>query len=245
LSTRSKSTQRTTQNYIRILPPEPAWQALLVGSQRVYGARVGPAVPRERHRKMCGHAKRRFTGRRTRGNRAVDWPGHRPGCRAYRQEIARGMATSRRVSLALTPTAPRSDATTAPNVGKRSVGIVPVRDEATRGIQIPMTRARVLAVFATASGMLGIGVMPAQAQMWRTCFYHRHSGRGLWATRNVPCSTARRIRRHAMRVCSAQCDDVFQVAQFRCKLTFNGSGGEGNCTASHHREISFGIRVHH
>jgi hypothetical protein len=105
-----------------------------------------------------------------------------------------------------------------------------------------MTRARLLATLATAIATLGISAISAQAQAarLRTCFYYANSGWGLWATPNVRCSTAKRIYRKATRKCGAYCNGVYQIHHFRCYLNFDG-GGDGRCTASHHRRIKFSV----
>ncbi len=105
-----------------------------------------------------------------------------------------------------------------------------------------MIRARVGSAVAIALALLAAVAVPAEgATKERTCFYYSNSGWGLWATRNVSCKTARRVYNNATsQISSGSFNRTIRVDEYRCKMRFDG-GGNGTCTASHRRRISFSV----
>ena len=106
-----------------------------------------------------------------------------------------------------------------------------------------MIRARPGPAPAIAVALLAAtGAVPAEATTnERTCFYYANSGWGLWATRNVSCKAARRVYNDATkRIQPGRFNRTIRVDGYRCKMQFEG-GGNGTCTTSHRRRISFSV----
>lgn len=105
-----------------------------------------------------------------------------------------------------------------------------------------MIRSRFIAVLAGGLAMFAVCAVPAAAAgKERACFYYADSGWGLWATRNVSCTTAKRVYNDATkRVLSGRLDRTIRIDGYRCKMDFDG-GGEGTCRASRQRRIRFAV----
>ena len=95
---------------------------------------------------------------------------------------------------------------------------------------------------AIAAALLAAFAISAEAATKeRTCFYHANSGWGLWATRNVTCKAARHVYNDATkRITAGTFNRTIRVDGYSCKMHFDG-GGNGTCTASRQRRITFNI----
>ena len=99
-----------------------------------------------------------------------------------------------------------------------------------------MVRGRLVAALAVAVfGGVGVGAATAAAPPLRTCVNERQSGFQIKATRNVSCSTAKRVE-HAY---AFQGDLTFKFDGFTC--TSKEKVGSGGCVASRHRRITWNI----
>jgi hypothetical protein len=105
-----------------------------------------------------------------------------------------------------------------------------------------MIRIRVGPALAIALTLLAATAISAEAATKeRTCFDYSNSGWGLWATRNVSCKAARHVYNDATkRITAGIFHRTIRVDGYSCKMRFDG-GGNGSCTASHHRRITFNV----